>query len=80
MATLPSIGAAEGWLRGERGAGFAVVTSIALRTGLIAAGLALAGERKRLVPYSIAAALAVELFVLTTVRRQLAEGARHGVP
>ena len=75
MATLPSIGAAEGWLRGQPGAGFAVVTSIALRAGLIAAGLAVLGERKKLVPYAIGGALAVELFVLTTVRRQL-EGER----
>lgn len=74
MATLPSIGAAEGWLRGDPGAGFAVLVSVAMRAGLIGVGLAVLGERKRLVPYSIAGAIAVEAFVLSSVRSQLKAG------
>jgi hypothetical protein len=75
MATLPSIGAAEGWLRGDPGAGFAVLTTVAMRAALIGIGLAVLGERKRLVPYSIAGALAVEAFVLASVRAQAKAGA-----
>ena len=69
--TLPSVAAAEQFWKGEEGGAVKLVTSTALRALLIAAGLAAAGERKRLVRYSIAGALAIEVFVLVTVRSQL---------
>lgn len=71
--TLPSVVAAEQFWRGEEGGAFKLVTSTALRAVLIAAGLYVAGERKRLVRYSVAGALAIEAFVLTAVKVQLSK-------
>jgi hypothetical protein len=66
-AALPSSTAAADLLDGKPGGATAVVTSTALRAGLIAAGLAVAGERKHLLKYSVFAALAIEAFVLTYI-------------
>jgi hypothetical protein len=66
-AALPSSTAAADLIAGKPGGLTAVVTSTALRAGLIAAGLAIAGERKRLLKYSVFSALAIEAFVLAYV-------------
>lgn len=71
--TLPSVTAAEAFWEGEPGGLTAVIGSTALRAALIGIGLALAGERKNLVKYSVAGALAIEAFVLTSVKLQLAK-------
>ena len=66
-AELPSSTAASDLLDGKPGALMDVTVSVILRGGLIAAGLYLAGERKNLVKYSAAAALAIEAFVLSYI-------------
>ena len=71
--TLPSVVAAEQFWKGEEGGAFNLVTSTALRALLIGVGLAVAGERKNLVKYSVAGALAIEAFVLTAVKIQLSK-------
>jgi hypothetical protein len=72
LASLPSLDAAVRFMRGEEGGLGGVITSTALRAVLIGAGLAVVGERKHLVKYSLAGAVAIEAFVLLTVRAQLA--------
>jgi hypothetical protein len=69
--TLPSVTAAEDFLEGKKG-GFAnVVLSTGLRAGLIGAGLYVAGEREKLLKYSVYGALAIEAFVLVYINSQL---------
>lgn len=69
--TLPSVVAAEDFLKGKPGGLMSVVSSTAGRAGIIFAGLYLAGERKRLLRYAVAGALAIELFVLWRIKNQL---------
>ena len=71
--TLPSVVAAEDFLRGKPGGLVSVVSSTAGRAGIIFAGLYLAGERKRLLRYALAGALAIELFVLWRISNQIEE-------
>jgi hypothetical protein len=71
--TLPSVVAAEDFLRGKPGGLMAVLSSTAGRAGIIFTGLYLAGERKRLLRYALAGALAIELFVLLRIKAQLAK-------
>lgn len=69
--TLPSVTAAEDFLDGKKG-GFAnVVLSTLLRAGLIGAGLYAAGEREKLVKYSLFGAVTIEAFVLVYIGSQL---------
>lgn len=69
--TLPSVVAAENFLRGKPGGFLAILSSALGRAGIIFAGLYLAGERKRLVRYALAGSFAIETFVLLRVRAQL---------
>jgi hypothetical protein len=69
--TLPSVASAEDFWNGNPGGLMGVIVSTALRAGLVGVGLAIAGERKNLVKYSLAGALAIEAFVLTSVKYQL---------
>jgi len=73
MATLPSVVAAEKFWRGEDGAVGAILFSMAERAAIIGAALYLAGERKRLLRYTLAATLGIEAVVLTSVKLQMAE-------
>lgn len=74
--TLPSVVAAESFLRGEPGGLMAVVSSTAGRAGIIFMGLFLAGERKHTLKYALAGALAIETFVLLRIKAQLEEEKR----
>ena len=71
QTTLPSVVAAENFLQGRPGGLFSLLSSTFGRAGIIFAGLYLAGERKKLVRYSLASAAAIEAFVLLRVRAQL---------
>lgn len=71
QTTLPSVIAAEKFLKGEPGGVSGVVLSTVERAGLILIGLFLAGERKRLIRYSLAGALVIEAVVLARVKKQL---------
>jgi hypothetical protein len=72
--TLSSVIAAKKLLNNEQGAFFAVTWSVLQRAAIIGAGLALAGERKNLIRYSLFAAVAVELALLWEVKRQIDRG------
>lgn len=63
-ASLPSSEAAMRLVQGDPSASIAVVTTSLLRAGLIGVGLFLAGEREHLLRNSLAAAGAIETFVL----------------
>jgi hypothetical protein len=71
LTTLPSVDAAERFVQGRPGGAIGLVTSTGLRAILIGVGLAFAGERKHLLKYSVAGALAIEAFVLASVAAQL---------
>lgn len=62
--TLPSAQSAAALVRGESGSFVRVVGHTLLRAGLIGVGLAIAGEREKLVRYSVAGALGIEAFVI----------------
>lgn len=66
-ATLPSSTAAADFLDGKPGGLASVVTSTALRAGLIAVGLLVVGQRKGVVKGAIGGAIAIEAFVLTYI-------------
>lgn len=68
---LPSAQAAANFIEGRPGAAVEVVATVAARALIIAGGLFVAGERKRLLPYSLAGAVAIEIFVLASVRNAL---------
>jgi hypothetical protein len=74
--TLPSVRAAEALLLGEPGGVTGVVKWTALRAALIAVGLLAVGQRRGVVKGAVAGALAVEVFVLWEVRRQLKAAGR----
>lgn len=71
--TLPSVVAAERFMRGEPGGLLAVISSTLGRAGIIFMGLFLAGERKHTFKYALAGALAIETFVLLRIKGQLEE-------
>lgn len=71
--TLPSVVAAEKFVRGEPGGLMAVVSSTLGRAGIIFMGLFLAGERKHPFRYALAGAVAIETFVLLRIKNQLDE-------
>lgn len=70
--TPTSFDFADDLLAGKKGAWWEVVAGTALRAALIAGGLALVGDRKRLLTKSLAAALVVEAFVVAKVARDRA--------
>ena len=74
LTTLPSVSSAEDFWLGKPGGLIKVVGSTALRAVLIGVGLAIVGERRNLVKYSAAGALAIEAFVLTAVKLQINRG------
>jgi len=66
--TLPSADAALSLVRGNYQRGIpSVVGSTIVRSMLIAGGLYIAGDRKRLAAKSICAALAIEAFVVSWI-------------
>ena len=75
--TLPSVSAAEALWLGHEGAVRDVVLSTLGRAAVISVGLLLAGERRRVVKYSLFSALAIEAMVLTLVRLQLRRAAEN---
>jgi hypothetical protein len=77
--TLPSVAAAEDFFNGKPGGLSSVLLSTGLRAGLIGAGLYVAGERQRLLRYSIAGALAIEAFVLLYIRAQMGPNTFSGL-
>ncbi len=68
---LPSASAAMNFWRGEPGAVWGIAKTAAQRAGIIGLGLAVVGERKNLVKYSVAASLAIEAWVLWEAKRQM---------
>lgn len=75
--TLPSSDAAVSLLRGDYQRGIpSVIGSTLVRSVLIAGGLYVAGDRKRLIAKSISAALAIEAFVIAWVTYREAYGAK----
>lgn len=73
QTTLPSVVAAEKFIRGEPGGFPSVLASTLGRSFIIAGGLYLAGENRpgRLLRNSLFAAAAIEVFVLMRVQAQL---------
>jgi len=71
--TLPSVSSAEAFWRGEEGSFGKLILSTLGRGAVIAAGLYAAGERQKLVKYSLFAATAIEIMVLALVKQQLEE-------
>lgn len=61
---LPSARAAADLVAGRPGSLAEVAGTVAMRSALVAVGLALAGERRELLKKSVFAALAIEAFVL----------------
>ena len=76
--TLPSVRAADSFLRHEPGSVGAVLFSMLERAAIIGPTLYLAGERKNLVRYTLATTVAIELVVLFTINRQLTGFAYSG--
>ena len=69
--TLPSVTAAEKFWNGEPGAWKSILGSMLERAAIIAPALYLAGERKRLLRYTLAVTLGIEAVVLATVKYQM---------
>ena len=69
--TLPSVVAAQKFWRGESGALGSILWSMTERAAIIGAALYLAGERKRLLRYTLATTAAIEAVVLWQVKRQI---------
>ena len=63
-ATLPSAGSAMALVNGEPGALPLVVCHTVVRAGIIGVGLAIGGQRTKLVRTALAGSLAIEAFVL----------------
>ena len=74
--TLPSIGAAEAFLLGEPGGTARVLGWTLRRAALIGLGLFAVGQRRGVVKGALAGAVAIEAFVLWTVRQQLKDAGR----
>lgn len=75
--TLPSVVAAERFVRGEPGGLLGVLGSTLGRAGIIFMGLYLVGERKHTFKYALAGAAAIEAFVLLRVKAQIAKQERE---
>ena len=71
MPTLPSVVAAEKFWKKDPDAYPAIAKSMAQRAAIIGTALLIAGERKRLLRYTLAATIAIELVVLWEVKKQL---------
>lgn len=71
QTTLPSVLAAEKFLNNEPGGLRDVVMSMLGRASIIAVGLLVVGERRKVVKYALAGAAAIETFVLFQVKAQL---------
>lgn len=71
--TLPSVEAAKAVWSGESDAWKRVLWSMAERAAIIAPALYLAGERKRILRYTLATTAAIEAVVLLVVRNQMKE-------
>lgn len=81
--TLPSVKAAAMFIRGEPGGILAVISSTLGRAAIIAPGLWVAGDRnpKRIARNALFGALAIEIFVLGAVARQIrADAPRNTLP
>ena len=74
--TLPSVRAAEAYWLDEPGSTALVVGSTLWRAVLIAAGLLAVGQRKGVVKGALGGAVAIETFVMWTVRQQLKDAGR----
>ncbi len=74
--TLPSVRAAEAYWLDEPGALADIIASMGLRTALLALGLLAVGQRKGVLKGALGGAVAIEAFVLVTVRRQLKAAGR----
>jgi len=74
--TLPSVRAAEAYWLDEPGALGDIIASMGLRTALLALGLLAVGQRKGVLKGALGGAVAIEAFVLVTVRRQLKAAGR----
>jgi hypothetical protein len=74
--TLPSVRAAESYWLEEPGGTARIIGSTLKRSALIAAGLLAVGQRQGVVKGALAGAVAVELFVLWSIRRQLKDAGR----
>jgi hypothetical protein len=74
--TLPSVRAAEAYWLEEPGAAGLVVISTAFRALLISLGLLAVGQRQGVAKGALAGAVAIEAFVLWTVRQQLKDAGR----
>lgn len=68
MKRLPSAIAAEKFWRGEPGAGWTIAGSMLERSAIVATALYLAGERKRLLRYTVAVTVAIEVVVLAVLK------------
>jgi len=77
LTTLPSVSSAEAFWLGEPGSVGKLIMSTLGRSTVIGAGLFIAGERRHLIKYSLFAATAIEIMVLTLVKRQLNEQAEQ---
>ena len=75
-ATLPSVTAAEAFWRGDEGAWGRVLWSMLERAAIIAPALYVAGERKRLLRYTVITTAAIEAVVLWQVKRQIDSGGK----
>jgi hypothetical protein len=76
LTTLPSVSSAEAFWLDQPGGFKRVVLSTLGRSAVIGVGLAVAGERRHLLKYSLFAATAIELMVLGLVKHQLNERAQ----
>ena len=74
--TLPSITAAEAFWRGDEGAWGRVLWSMLERAAIIAPALYIAGERKRLLRYTVITPAAIEAVVLWQVKKQIDSGGK----
>jgi|DEB0MinimDraft_3_1074331.scaffolds.fasta_scaffold63223_2 hypothetical protein len=73
LKAAPSKEAVVRYLNGEEGAGFELVKTFVERTGLIAVGIYLLGDRNNLVRNSLSASLAIELYLLWYYSQQMKE-------
>ena len=69
--TLPSVESAEMFWEGHPDRYQAIVGSVLKRSLLIGAGLFIAGERKHLIKYSLAASAFIQLSVLWEIKKQM---------
>jgi len=73
LKAAPSKEAVVRYLNGEEGAGFELVKTFVERTGLIAVGIYLLGDRNNFMRNSLSASLAIELYLLWYYSQQMKE-------